>query len=116
MSGNNPPAQESPALQMGLDSRHAANAFDLPVTAWECPEDPMHAAASSFIYVGPASPGSAVPAGDGINVYAMDHATGAWRHVQLVGNLVNPSFLSPSTVCVVVSRCCPTAKIIQSAP
>ena len=31
--------------------------------------------------------------GNGINVYRMDPATGAWSHVQQVGELVNPSFL-----------------------
>jgi 6-phosphogluconolactonase (cycloisomerase 2 family) len=31
--------------------------------------------------------------GDGIHVYRMDPATGAWSHLQHVGNLVNPSFL-----------------------
>jgi 6-phosphogluconolactonase (cycloisomerase 2 family) len=32
--------------------------------------------------------------GKGINVYRVDPATGAWTHVQLVENLVNPSFLA----------------------
>ncbi|WP_407158528.1 lactonase family protein [Bradyrhizobium sp. STM 3557] len=32
--------------------------------------------------------------GKGINVYRVDPATGAWTHVQLVDNLVNPSFLA----------------------
>jgi 6-phosphogluconolactonase len=31
--------------------------------------------------------------GNGINVYQMDTATGAWSHVQHVGDLVNPSLL-----------------------
>jgi len=31
--------------------------------------------------------------GDGIHVYRMDTQTGAWSHLQHVGNLVNPSFL-----------------------
>jgi 6-phosphogluconolactonase len=31
--------------------------------------------------------------GDGIHVYRMDRQTGAWTHIQHVGNLVNPSFL-----------------------
>lgn len=34
--------------------------------------------------------------GDGIHVYTMDQQTGAWTHVQHVGNLVNPSFLVTS--------------------
>jgi len=32
--------------------------------------------------------------GKGINVYRVDPATGAWTHVQLVEDLVNPSFLA----------------------
>jgi len=32
--------------------------------------------------------------GKGMNVYRVDSATGAWTHVQLVENLVNPSFLA----------------------
>jgi 6-phosphogluconolactonase len=31
--------------------------------------------------------------GDGIHVYLMDQQTGAWSHIQHVGDLVNPSFL-----------------------
>jgi len=32
--------------------------------------------------------------GQGINVYGIDPSTGAWSHVQLLGDLINPSFLS----------------------
>lgn len=32
--------------------------------------------------------------GDGINVYRIDEASGAWSHVQHVGDLVNPSWLT----------------------
>jgi 6-phosphogluconolactonase (cycloisomerase 2 family) len=32
--------------------------------------------------------------GDGINVYRVEAATGHWEHVQLLGDLVNPSFLT----------------------
>ena len=32
--------------------------------------------------------------GEGINVYRVDTATGAWTHVQLLKDLVNPSFLA----------------------
>src|SRR4051812_28611467 len=35
--------------------------------------------------------------GDGINVYRVDTATGAWTHVQLLKDLVNPSFLAFDT-------------------
>jgi 6-phosphogluconolactonase len=32
--------------------------------------------------------------GDGINVYRVDEASGAWTHVQRLGDLVNPSWLT----------------------
>jgi 6-phosphogluconolactonase (cycloisomerase 2 family) len=32
--------------------------------------------------------------GDGINVYRIDEASGAWSHVQRLGDLVNPSWLT----------------------
>jgi len=32
--------------------------------------------------------------GDGINVYLVDEASGAWSHVQRLGDLVNPSWLT----------------------
>jgi 6-phosphogluconolactonase len=35
--------------------------------------------------------------GEGINVYRVDPATGAWTHVQLLKDLVNPSFLAFDT-------------------
>ena len=31
--------------------------------------------------------------GDGINVYRIDEPSGAWSHVQCLGDLVNPSWL-----------------------
>src|SRR6266849_9841142 len=34
--------------------------------------------------------------GDGIHVYRADPATGAWTHVQHIGDLVNPSYLALS--------------------
>jgi 6-phosphogluconolactonase (cycloisomerase 2 family) len=50
--------------------------------------------ASSFVYVGARTTQERNARGDGLNVYVMDNATGAWRHVQLLGDLVNPSFLA----------------------
>lgn len=50
--------------------------------------------ASSFVYVGARTTKERNARGDGLNVYAMDNASGAWRHVQLLGDLVNPSFLA----------------------
>lgn len=47
-----------------------------------------------FAYVGCRTTRERNARGNGINVYRMDGATGAWTHVQLVDNLVNPSFLA----------------------
>ncbi|TWI63324.1 6-phosphogluconolactonase (cycloisomerase 2 family) [Bradyrhizobium huanghuaihaiense] len=48
----------------------------------------------SFVYVGARTTKERNARGDGLNVYAMDNATGAWQHIQLLGDLVNPSFLA----------------------
>ena len=47
----------------------------------------------SYAYVGCYTTAERHARGDGIHVYRMDPETGAWSHVQHVGNLVNPSFL-----------------------
>lgn len=47
-----------------------------------------------FAYVGSRTTRERNARGNGINVYRMDGATGEWTHVQLVDNLVNPSFLA----------------------
>lgn len=54
----------------------------------------MPAGSSSFVYVGARTTSERNARGDGLNVYAMDNATGTWRHVQLLADLVNPSFLA----------------------
>src|ERR1700716_3872156 len=46
-----------------------------------------------YAYVGSFTSAERKARGNGINVYRMDPATGAWSHVQQVGELVNPSFL-----------------------
>src|ERR1700704_2131501 len=46
-----------------------------------------------YAYVGSFTSAEKKARGNGINVYRMDPATGAWSHVQQVGELVNPSFL-----------------------
>ncbi|MGY4299819.1 6-phosphogluconolactonase [Bradyrhizobium sp. i1.4.4] len=48
----------------------------------------------SFVYVGVRTTKERNARGDGLNVYSMDNATGAWQHIQLLGDLVNPSFLA----------------------
>lgn len=46
-----------------------------------------------FAYVGSFTTAQRKARGDGIHVYRMDAATGAWAHVEHVADLVNPSFL-----------------------
>lgn len=46
-----------------------------------------------YAYVGCFTTAQRRGRGDGIHVYRMDPATGAWSHLQHLGNLVNPSFL-----------------------
>src|SRR5438876_12359965 len=46
-----------------------------------------------YAYVGCYTTAQRNARGDGIHVYRVDAATGAWTHVQHVGDLVNPSFL-----------------------
>lgn len=50
--------------------------------------------AATFAYVGSRTTKERNARGDGINVYSIDETTGKWRHVQLVKDLVNPSFLA----------------------
>ena len=63
---------------------------------------PMPAAAqtppgsSMYAYVGSFTTAERKARGDGIHVYRVDPATGAWTHVQHVGDLVNPSYLALS--------------------
>lgn len=52
------------------------------------------AASSYFVYTGCRTTRERNARGEGINVYRMDGATGRWTHVQLVRDLVNPSFLA----------------------
>ena len=47
----------------------------------------------AFAYVGSFTSAQRKARGNGINVYRMDTDSGAWTHVQHVGDLVNPSFL-----------------------
>ncbi|MBM3526210.1 MAG: lactonase family protein [Alphaproteobacteria bacterium] len=49
-----------------------------------------------FAYVGSFTTANRKARGNGINVFRVDPATGAWTHVQHVGDLVNPSFLALS--------------------
>ena len=47
-----------------------------------------------FAYVGSYTTKERNARGEGINVYRIDPPTGTWTHVQLVGDLVNPSWLT----------------------
>lgn len=54
----------------------------------------MSEAAASYVYVGARTTKERNARGDGLNVYRMDNASGAWTHLQLLDDLVNPSFLA----------------------
>jgi 6-phosphogluconolactonase len=54
----------------------------------------MTTASSYSVYVGSRTTRERNARGDGINVYDVDAQTGRWTHKQLVGDLVNPSFLA----------------------
>jgi 6-phosphogluconolactonase (cycloisomerase 2 family) len=54
---------------------------------------PNRAAGALYAYVGCYTTARRYARGDGIHVYRVEPATGAWTHVQHVGNLVNPSLL-----------------------
>lgn len=54
----------------------------------------MKAAAPTFVYVGCYTTKERNGHGEGINVYRIDPASGNWTHLQLVKNLLNPSFLA----------------------
>jgi len=49
---------------------------------------------SRFVYVGCYTTKERDGRGEGINVYRMEPDSSTWRHVQLFGGLVNPSFLT----------------------
>ena len=49
-----------------------------------------------FAYVGSFTTAKRKARGDGIHVYRVDSETGAWTHVQHVGDLINPSYLALS--------------------
>jgi 6-phosphogluconolactonase (cycloisomerase 2 family) len=49
-----------------------------------------------YAYVGSFTTALRKARGDGIHVYQVDPATGAWTHVQHIGDLVNPSYLALS--------------------
>ena len=54
---------------------------------------PASAATTLYAYVGSFTTAERHSRGDGIHVYRRDSRTGAWSHVQHLGNLTNPSFL-----------------------
>jgi 6-phosphogluconolactonase (cycloisomerase 2 family) len=58
-----------------------------PAFAQQSPGRPVYA------YVGSFTSAERKARGNGVNVFRMDPATGAWTHIQTIGDLVNPSFL-----------------------
>ncbi|MCJ9700348.1 lactonase family protein [Bradyrhizobium sp. SHOUNA76] len=57
-------------------------------------EQTMPEGSTSYVYVGARTTKERNARGDGLNVYRMDNASGEWTHLQLLGDLVNPSFLA----------------------
>jgi len=55
---------------------------------------PGETASGRFAYVGSFTSEDREARGDGINVYRIDPVSGDWTHVQLVADIVNPSFLA----------------------
>lgn len=55
---------------------------------------PAERAAPQFVYVGCFTSEARDASGKGINVYRVDAVSGNWDHIQLVADLVNPSFLA----------------------
>jgi 6-phosphogluconolactonase len=53
-------------------------------------------ATAMYAYVGSFTSAQRKARGDGIHVYRTDPATGAWTHVQHIGDLINPSYLAVS--------------------
>jgi 6-phosphogluconolactonase len=55
---------------------------------------PMSDTEKYFAYVGARTTKERNARGDGLNVYQVNAHSGVWAHVQLMGDLVNPSFLA----------------------
>jgi 6-phosphogluconolactonase len=51
---------------------------------------------ATYAYVGSFTTTQRKARGDGIHVYRADPATGAWTHIQHIGDLINPSYLASS--------------------
>lgn len=62
----------------------------------------QNSGARSYAYVGCYTTAQRNARGDGIHVYGVDPANGGWTHVQHVGGLVNPSYLTmhPDQRCI----------------
>jgi 6-phosphogluconolactonase len=70
-----------------------ASLLATPAFAQLAVPSPADTAAAAYAYVGSFTSAERKARGNGINVFNMDTTTGAWNHVQHVGELVNPSFL-----------------------
>ena len=65
----------------------------------------MLAGMTLFAYVGCYTTPERHGQGNGINVYRVDRRTGAFKHVQLLGGLENPSFLAIEEPAASSTRC-----------
>jgi 6-phosphogluconolactonase len=96
MMGKNPgenPGKNPGLLGPGAAAMVAALLLAAPVAPAAAQTSPGQ---SMFAYVGSFTTALRKARGDGIHVYRADPATGAWTHVQHVGDLVNPSYLALS--------------------
>jgi 6-phosphogluconolactonase len=66
------------------------------VSAKPAAAQPSPGISAMYAYVGSFTTAQRKARGDGIHVYRADPATGAWTHVQHIGDLVNPSYLALS--------------------
>src|SRR5262245_6743460 len=77
------PRVATAAESTGARARHQGGSESMPAGA-----------EAYYAYVGARTTRERNARGDGLNVFRVDASTGAWTHIQLVGDLVNPSFLA----------------------
>ena len=80
------------ARYVGLTRREAlAGGATLAMAGPALAQQP--ASRALYAYVGSFTSAQRKARGNGVNVFRMDPSSGAWTHIQQVGDLINPSFL-----------------------
>src|SRR5271169_5719913 len=59
----------------------------------------MPSATSYFAYVGARTTKERGARGNGLNVYKVESLRGTWRHIELLSELINPSYLAFDRTC-----------------